>query len=49
MAFEERPAYTNRFDVQQWGRACLMGECQKGRPGRMGKKSWDANLISLDP
>ena len=49
MAFEKRASYTNRFDVQQWGRACLMGECQEGRPGRMGKKSWSAELISLDP
>lgn len=48
MAFEERPAYTNRFDVQQWGRAVLIGECQLGRPGRMGRKSWKAELISLD-
>ncbi len=48
MAFEQRPAYTHRFDVQQWGRACLVGSCQLGRPGRMGKKNWEAELISLD-
>jgi len=48
MAFDQRPAYTNRFDVQQWGRAVLIGECQLGRPGRMGRKSWNAELISLD-
>lgn len=48
MAFDKRPAYTHRFDVQQWGRACLIGNCQLGRPGRMGKKSWEAELISLD-
>ena len=48
MAFEQRPSYTHRFDTQQWGRACLIGECQLGRPGRMGKKSWNARLINLD-
>ena len=49
MAFDKRPSYTNRFDIQQWGRACLIGSCQMGRPGRMGKKSWEAELVSLDP
>ena len=49
MAFDERPSYTNRFDIQQWGRACLFGNCQLGRPGRMGKKNWTAELVSLDP
>ena len=49
MAFDKRPSYTNRFDFQQWGRACLIGSCQMGRPGRMGKKSWEAELVSLDP
>ena len=49
MAFDKRPSYTNRFDIQQWGRACLIGSCQMGRPGRMGKKSWEAELVILDP
>ena len=49
MAFDKRPSYTNRFDIQQWGRACLIGSCQMGRPGRMCKKSWEAELVSLDP
>jgi len=48
MAFDQRPAYTFRWDNQDWGRACLIGECQIGRPGRMNKKSWEAELISLD-
>ena len=48
MAFEERPSYTNRFDVQQWGRACLIGECRIGRADRIPKDSWKASLVSLD-
>ncbi|QDP67301.1 MAG: hypothetical protein Unbinned4614contig1000_18 [Prokaryotic dsDNA virus sp.] len=48
MAFDETPSYAYRFDTQQWGRACLIGECQVGRPGRMGKNSWNAKLVRLD-
>lgn len=48
MAFDKRAAYTNRFDIQQWGRACLVGECKMGRPGRLGSKAWNAEIISLD-
>ena len=48
MAFDERPTYTNRFDITQWGRAMLLGECKLGRVGRMGRDSWNAELISLD-
>ena len=48
MAFEKRPSYTNRFDVQEWGRAVLFGECMIQRPDRLSKDSWDAKLVSLD-
>lgn len=48
MAFDKRPSYSDRFDIQEWGRAMLLGECQVGRVGRMGAKSWSANLIHLD-
>ena len=48
MAFEERPAYTHRFDIQAWGRCVLFGQCQLGRLGRMGKDSWQAALHYLE-
>jgi predicted phosphodiesterase len=48
MAFDERPSYTNRFDIQQWGRAVLIGECKIGRADRLGKDSWKARLHYLD-
>jgi len=48
MAFEERPAYTHRFSVDNWGRAMMVGECQMGRLGRMGVDSWKAHLIMLN-
>ena len=48
MAFDERPAYTHRFDITQWGRACLVGETKIGRADRIGKDGWKAQLISLD-
>jgi predicted phosphodiesterase len=48
MAFDERPSYTNRVDIQEWGRAVMFGECQLGRVGRMGRDSWSARLVNLD-
>lgn len=48
MAFDKRPSYTNRFDIQEWGRAVLFGECLLGRVGRMGKDNWKANLVQLN-
>jgi len=45
MAFESRPDYTNRFDIQQWGRACLIGETKVGRADRLGANAWHAELI----
>lgn len=48
MAFDERPAYTHRYDITQWGRACLVGETKIGRADRIGKDGWKAQLISLD-
>jgi hypothetical protein len=47
MAFDQRPSYTNRFDIQQWGRAVLFGECQLGRVNRLPKNSWQAELVHL--
>ena len=47
MAFEERPPYTHRFDITQWGRACLFGETKVGRPDRIGKDGWNAELVYL--
>jgi len=47
-AFDNRAAYTYRFDIEEWGRAMLVGECKLGRPGRIGSKAWDADLVSLD-
>ena len=48
MAFDERPAYTHRFDITQWGRACLIGETKMGRADRLGKDAWKAQLVRLD-
>ena len=48
MAFDQRAAYTERFDISQWGRAVIFGEAQLGRVGRMGRDSWRAELVSLD-
>ena len=48
MAFQERPAYTHRFDISQWGRACLIGKTKLGRTDRLGKNAWEANLVELD-
>ena len=47
MAFDERPAYTHRFDISHWGRACLIGETKLGRADRLGKDSWTAQLYYL--
>ena len=46
-AFDERAAYTYRFDVEQWGRGMILGECRLGRHHYSGKE-WEAELISLD-
>mgnify|MGYP003661178776 CR=1 FL=1 len=48
MAFDTRQDYTYRFDITQWGRAVLIGETKIGRPDRLGKDAWKAQLISLD-
>jgi len=48
MAFENRQSYTNRFSIDQWGRAAIFGECQMSRVGRMGADSWRAQLVPLD-
>lgn len=45
MAFESRPDYTNRFDIQQWGRAALFGETKIGRADRLGANAWRADLV----
>ena len=47
MAFESRPDYTNRFDIQQWGRAVLFGETRVGRADRLGANAWRADLVQL--
>jgi len=50
MAFGEgnkRAAYTYRFSVSEWKHACIFGETQLGRVGRMGRESWNAELVML--
>jgi len=50
MAFGEgnkRASYTYRFSVSEWKHACIFGECQLGRVGRMGRDSWRAELVLL--
>lgn len=50
MAFgngNKRAAYTYRFSISDWKHACIFGECQLGRVGRMGQESWKAKLVYL--
>ena len=48
MAFSTKPAYAMRWDTSAWGASCLIGETKTGRPDRMGKDSWRAELHCLD-
>ena len=48
MAFSTKPAYAMRWDTSAWGASCLIGETKSGRPDRMGKDSWRAELHCLD-
>ena len=50
MAFgdgNKRAEYTYRFSVSAWKHACIFGEAQLGRVGRMGRDSWEAELVYL--
>jgi len=49
MAFGEsgRAEYTYRFSISEWKHACIFGETQLGRIGRMSRDSWKAELVLL--
>ena len=50
LAFGEgnaRAPYTYRFSVSEWKHACIFGETKLGRVGRMGRESWNAELVML--
>ena len=48
MAFEQKPSYCHRFDTQQWGRSACFGTAIVGRPDRIPKDNWTAELVDLD-
>ena len=50
MAFGDgakRAPYTYRFSISAWKHGAIFGECQLGRVGRMGRDSWNAELVLL--
>jgi len=50
LAFGEgnkRHPYTYRFSVAEWKHACIIGETQLSRVGRMNRDSWKAEMILL--
>ena len=48
MAFEKKPSYCDRWDTQQWGRSACFGTAIVGRPDRIPKDNWTAELVDLD-
>lgn len=50
MAFGDgakRAPYTYRFSISAWKHGAIFGKCQLGRVGRMGRDSWEAELVLL--